>query len=254
MANANKKILQTAELINNAKRAVVLTGAGISTPSGIPDFRSPHSGLWERADPMSVASIWGFAERPQAFFDWVRPLAKKIVAAQPNPAHRALADLEVLGKIRAVITQNIDSLHQRAGSKRVLEVHGHLREATCLRCYHLAPAQPLIEKFLDDGMIPTCEVCGGVMKPNVVLFGEMLPVSVMYEAEEESKSCDVMLVVGSSLEVAPAGDLPLIAHKQGARLIIVNKSATHVDAHATLVLHEDVAVALPKIVQEIAAD
>lgn len=253
MANADK-ILQTAELIKNAKRAVVLTGAGISTPSGIPDFRSANSGLWEQVDPMTVASIWGFTERPQAFFDWVKPLAQKIAAAQPNPAHRALADLEVLGRIRAVITQNIDSLHQRAGSKRVLEVHGHLREATCMRCLHLAPAQSLIEKFLADGTIPTCEICGGVMKPNVVLFGEMLPVGVIYEAEEESKACDVMLVAGSSLEVAPAGDLPLIAYEQGAMLIVVNKSATYIDKHASVVLREDVAVALPKIVAEIATE
>lgn len=246
-----QKIQQAAKLIRNAKHAVALTGAGISTPSGIPDFRSPGSGLWEQSDSMSVASFWGFVEHPQGFYDWVKPLSQKMMVAQPNPAHGALAELEAMGRIHAIITQNIDNLHQRAGSKRVLEVHGHMREATCIRCYHMAPAQPLLEKFIADGTMPTCEVCGGVMKPNVVLFGEMLPVSVMYEAEQESKTCDVMLVAGSSLEVAPAADLPLIAKKNGAALVIVNKSSTIADAYAAVVLREDVAIALPRIVEAV---
>lgn len=245
----DRKILQAANLIRQARHAIALTGAGISTPSGIPDFRSPGSGLWEQADPMRVASIWGFMERPQVFYDWVRPLTKLVLTAQPNPAHRALADLEALGKIHAVITQNIDNLHQRAGSTRVLEVHGHMREATCIRCYRLVPAKPLFEKFLSDGTIPTCEVCGGVMKPNVVMFGEMLPVSVMHEAEQESSRCDVMLIAGSSLEVVPAADLPLVAKKHGAKLIIVNNSSTPVDGQASVVLRADVADALPQIVE-----
>ncbi len=243
------KYRQAAGLMKGAKHMVALTGAGVSTPSGIPDFRTPGSGLWEQADPMSVASIWGFIEHPQGFYDWVRPLTQLLLTAQPNPAHRALAELETMGILHAIITQNIDNLHQVAGSKRVLEVHGHMRQATCIRCYHLVPGQPLIQKFLEDGAIPTCEVCGGVMKPNVVLFGEMLPVSVMYEAEQESKACDVMLIAGSSLEVAPAADLPLAAKKSGARLIIVNKSPTPADNQAAIVLREDVADALPKIVE-----
>ena len=251
MVGNDQKIALAAGLIREAKHAVALTGAGVSTPSGIPDFRSPGSGLWEHADPMSVASIWGFVEHPQGFYDWVKPLTRLVQVAKPNPAHLALAELETMGKICAIVTQNIDNLHQCAGSKRVLEVHGHMREATCIRCYHLAPGQPLLAKFLEDGTIPTCEVCGGVMKPNVVLFGEMLPVSVMYEAEQESKTCDVMLIAGSSLEVAPAADLPLVAKKNGAKLIIVNKTPTMADAHAAIVLRDDVAVALPKILQAV---
>lgn len=246
-----QKVSQAAHLIKNARHAVALTGAGISTPSGIPDFRSPGSGLWEQVDPMVIASLWGFMEHPQAFYDWFRPLAKLMFTAQPNPAHLALAELEALGRLHAVITQNIDNLHQRAGSKRVLEVHGHLREATCIRCYHLVPTQPLIDKFLEDGLAPTCEQCGGVLKPNVVFFGEMLPASVMYEAEQESKTCDVMLVAGSSLEVMPAADLPLVAKKRGAKLIIVNNTPTYADRHAEVVLHEDVAIALPRIVEAV---
>lgn len=246
-----QKILQAANLIKNANHAVALTGAGLSTRSGIPDFRSHGSGLWEQTDPMSVASIWGFVEHPQGFYDWMKPLARKVVDAQPNAAHRALAELESMGKLHAVITQNIDNLHQRAGNKRVLEVHGHMRQATCIRCFHMTDAQPLIEKFLNDGDVPICEVCGGPMKPNVVLFGEMLPVSVMYEADKESKTCDVMLVAGSSLEVVPAADLPLVAKKNGAKIIIVNNAPTPVDGQATLVLRDDVTVALPKIVEAV---
>jgi NAD-dependent deacetylase len=251
MAGNDHKISLAADLIRNARHAVALTGAGISTPSGIPDFRTPGSGLWEQADPMSVASIWGFIDHPEGFYEWVKPLTRLMSIAAPNPAHHALAELEAQGRIHAIITQNIDNLHQNAGSKRVLEVHGHMREATCIRCYHLVSGKALFERFLADGTIPTCDVCGGVMKPNVVLFGEMLPVSVMYEAEQESKTCDVMLIAGSSLEVAPAADLPLLAKKHGAKLIIVNKTATVADAHATVVLREDVATALPKIVEAI---
>ncbi len=246
-----QKIIQAANLIKNAKHAVALTGAGVSTRSGIPDFRSPGSGLWEKTDAMSVASIWGFMEHPQRFYDWVKPLAQLIALAQPNPAHHALAELEALGSLRAVITQNIDDLHQRAGSQRVLQVHGHLREATCMRCQHLVPAQPLFAKFLCDRTIPTCEICGSVMKPNVVMFGEMLPVSVMDEAERESQSCDVMLVAGSSLEVVPAADLPLVAKKHGAKIVIVNDAPTPMDGHATIVLRADVAIALPQIVARV---
>ena len=223
-----KKISQAARLIAQGKHVVALTGAGISTPSGIPDFRSAGSGLWERANPMAVASIWGFMEHPQEFYEWVKPLARKILNAEPNPAHWALAQLEARHKLCAIITQNIDNLHQRAGSKRVLEVHGHLREATCIRCYHIMPAKTLIEKFLRDGQVPRCSKCGSVMKPNVVLFGEMLPVSVINDAEDEARLCDVMLVAGSSLEVAPAAELPLIAKKNGAALIIVNHTSTSV--------------------------
>ncbi len=245
----NKKIAQIVELIKQSNYVVALTGAGVSTPSGIPDFRSPGSGLWKKVDPFSVASIWGFIEQPQNFYDWIKPFAELTRRAKPNPAHVALAELESLGKLHAIITQNIDNLHQTAGSRRVLEVHGHIRQATCMRCFHMVDAAPILDRFIQDGEVPLCEVCGGVMKPNAVLYGEMLPVGVMYEAEQESRKCDVMLVAGSSLEVAPAADLPFVAKKQGATLVIVNKSSTPADNQATVVLREDVAVALPRIVE-----
>jgi len=172
-------IERAAQLILHARHTVALTGAGHSTPSGIPDFRSPGSGLWEKVNPMAVASIFVFRLQPQAFYDWIRPLVRLMLNAKPNPAHRALAEMEEMGLLQAVITQNIDGLHQRAGSRRVLELHGHMREATCIRCYKVVPARALINKFLADGQVPVCEDCGGVMKPNVILFGEQLPVRVL---------------------------------------------------------------------------
>ena len=242
-------IEHVAQLILHSRHAVALTGAGHSTPSGVPDFRSPRSGLWEKANPMVVASIFAFRLQPQAFYEWIRPLAALMLNAKPNPAHLALAWMEEMGLLQAVITQNIDDLHQRAGSRRVLELHGHMREATCVRCYKVVPAQPLIHKFLDDGQVPVCEDCGGVMKPNVVLFGEQLPVVVFNEARREAELCDLMLVAGSSLEVAPAANLPLIAYQHGAKLIIINYQETYLDAQADVVMHVDVAEALPRVVQ-----
>jgi NAD-dependent deacetylase len=247
----DKKITQAAELVKHAKHAIALTGAGVSTRSGIPDFRSTGSGLWTQVDPMVVASIGGFIEHPQGFYDWIKPLSKKMVDAKPNLAHYALAELEALGRLNVVITQNIDDLHQRAGSQRVLEVHGHMRQATCIRCYHLTDAKPYIEKFIADGTIPMCPVCGGVLKPNVTLFGETPPVRVLYEAQQESEKCDVMLVAGSSLEVMPVADLPVVARRRGAQVIIVNNAATPMDRQAAVVLREDVVIALPKIVEKV---
>lgn len=245
------EIERVAQLIMCARHVVALTGAGHSTPSGIPDFRSPGSGLWEQANPLVVASIFAFRLHPQAFYDWIRPLVKLMLEAKPNPAHYALAELEKMGLLRAVITQNIDGLHQRAGSQQVLELHGHMREATCIRCYKVVPAQPLIDKFLADGQVPVCEDCGGVMKPNVILFGEQLPVRVLNEAIREARICDLMLVAGSSLQVAPASDLPLIAAEHGARVIIVNYQETYLDSRAEIVIHADVAEVLPRIVQQV---
>jgi NAD-dependent deacetylase len=246
--NVNADIHRAAELIHASRHAVAFTGAGHSTPSGIPDFRSPDSGLWEKANPMLVASIWSFRLQPQRFYEWVRPLVRLTLGAQPNPAHQALAELEQMGKLQAVITQNIDNLHQRAGSRRVLALHGDMEQATCIRCYKVVPAGPMIDQFMEDGVVPRCS-CGGVMKPNVILFGEQLPVRVLNEAYKEVRRADLMIVAGSSLEVRPAADLPFLALESGARLVVVNLSATPADAHADVVLHADVADALPCIVE-----
>ncbi len=242
-------IVRAAESLRRARCAVALTGAGVSTPSGIPDFRSPDSGLWTQVDPMAVASIFAFRQRPQDFFDWIRPLARLMVEARPNPAHHALARLESAGLLRSVITQNIDGLHQRANSRRVHEVHGHMRQATCVRCYQVIPTDGLVEEFLKQGKIPTC-TCGGVLKPNAILFGEQLPLQVLTAARQDAAACDLMLVAGSSLEVEPAADLPLMAIGHGARLIIINYQPTYLDDRADVLIHANVAEVLPRIVEE----
>lgn len=246
MQDLDHLIARAAGMLGEARYAVAMTGAGVSTPSGIPDFRSPESGLWTQVNPMAVASIFAFRLRPRDFFDWIRPLAQLIVEASPNPAHEALAQLEAASRLKSVITQNVDGLHQKAGSNRVYEVHGHVRQATCVRCYRVVEAESLIKEFIIQGDIPRC-VCGGVMKPNVILFGEQLPLQVLVAAQQEAKACDVMLVAGSSLEVAPAADLPLLALERGAKLIIVDQLSTHLDKRADVVIRADVAEVLPPI-------
>jgi len=227
---------------------VALTGAGISTPSGIPDFRSPGSGLWSKFDPFEVASIYAFKRRPQDFYDWIHPIAKKTFEAEPNVAHLALAQMESNGSLKGVITQNVDMLHTRAGSKSVYEVHGHLREMTCLVCYEVYPSGPLLESFIESGEMPVCDKCQGVLKPNVILIGEQLPIRVMNEVNRMTRACDLMLVVGSSLEMAPVGDLPVVAVHSGARLIIINNEPTGIDHLANVVIHADVVDVLPRMV------
>lgn len=236
-------------LLREAHRVVALTGAGISTPSGIPDFRSPGTGLWSHWDPLEIASIWGFREKPQRFYEWIRPLAQKIMQARPNPAHLALVELEKLGRLHLLITQNIDALHQKAGSQRVIELHGHLRTLQCLRCRFQDAMDGYLPAFLERGEMPVCQRCGSILKPDVVLFGEPLPEEEILTAQEEALRCDLMLVVGSSLEVMPAADLPALAVRRGARLIIVNLGPTPYDHLADVVLHADVAEAMPQIVQ-----
>jgi NAD-dependent deacetylase len=242
-----RKIERAAELIIQSRHMVAFTGAGHSTASGIPDFRSPSSGLWEKHNPMLVASIWSFRLKPKTFFDWIRPMVETLRNAAPNPAHKALADLEEMGFLKAVITQNIDNLHQRAGSQRVLELHGHMREATCIRCYKEVPVDPPLEKTVLAGRVPHCE-CGGVLKPNVILFGEQLPLRVFNQAMEEARHSDLILVAGSSLTVAPAADIPFRAVESGAKAIIVNLQPTEFDGLADMVIHGDVIEILPRIV------
>ncbi len=249
MTNTDGLIAQAIALLEQSKHTVALTGAGISTPSGIPDFRSPHSGLWEKYDPMEVASFYGFKRNPQNFYDWLHPLLTQMLDAKPNAAHLALTQLETYGPLKSIITQNIDTLHIKAGSKNVHEIHGHIREATCIRCYEVYTAEMALSNFLATGETPHCPACGGVLKPNVILFGELLPVTVLNQSRLQSRRCDLMLVVGSSLETAPAGDLPLLAKQSGASLVIVTLSETHLDDWADIVIHADVVDVLPRLAE-----
>ncbi|MEI2607446.1 MAG: NAD-dependent deacylase [Candidatus Promineifilaceae bacterium] len=241
------RISAAAALLQQSQQMVALTGAGISTPSGIPDFRSPDSGVWKNADPMKVASIYAFRHHPLAFYEWVRPLAYTILNAQPNQAHLALMHLEMYGPLKAIITQNIDMLHTRAGSKIVFEVHGHLREATCLSCGYCGDAQALLARVIQDHIVPTCPHCHGVMKPNVTLFGEPLPGAIFQQAQTAAATCDLLLVAGSSLEVAPVGDLPYLAKRNRAKFIIINLGETHLDHLADIIIRGNLADVLPQL-------
>ena len=240
-------VARAAALLREAHHAVALTGAGISTPSGIPDFRSPGVGLWEQFDPMEVASIYAFRRNPEAFYTRMRPMVMTLVKAEPNPGHLALAELEAGGWLRAIITMNIDDMHQQAGAREVLELHGHLREATCISCYQVVPSKELLDDFNASGKVPRCAICGGVMKPNAVLLGEQLPIQAVNAAMEHVRQTDLMLIAGSSLEIMPASHLPSLVRERAGRLIMVNLTPTYVDDVAEVVIHADVAEVLPLI-------
>ncbi len=248
-------VKRAANLLSESSWAVAFTGAGISTPSGIPDFRSPETGLWSRRGlsdvDLEIASPLRFAHDPQGFYNWMRPLIQQILAAEPNPAHFALAELENLGFIHAIITQNADMLHQRAGSRCVIEVHGTLAQAVCISCYKAVPSQQLLEQFLSDGEVPQCTDCGGVMKPNVIFSGEQLPATALLAARNAVKQCDVMLIAGTSLSGGPATRLAELAQSRDTQLIIINLTPTLLDLVAEVVIRSDVAEALPAIVNNL---
>ena len=169
-------IQHASDLIKHSHHSVVLTGAGISTPSGIPDFRSPGTGLWTKYLPMEVASLSAFRYNPELFYQWLHPLVVRMLSAQPNPAHYSLAKLEEKGFISSIITQNIDGLHTRAGSKNVIEVHGTLNTLTCVKCFTQVSSEAIILEYIDHCTIPHCHFCGGILKPDVILYEEQLPV------------------------------------------------------------------------------
>ena len=246
----DQQIQQAVDLIEKSKNIVAMTGAGISTPSGIPDFRSPNSGLWDKIDPLAVASIYAFRKNPQQFYNWIHPLSRMVLEANPNPAHLALVELERKGKLKAIVTQNIDDLHSKAGSQTLYELHGHLREVTCVQCYQVQDSAAIFRKFVNDGQVPRCQ-CGGVLKPNFILFGEQLPMQAFVAAQLVIKEADLMLIVGSSLEVAPASDLPELALENRAKLIIINHQSTYLDPRADLIIRGNVAEVLPRIVEAI---
>jgi len=248
-----ESIHYAAALLRSARRAIVLTGAGISTPSGIPDFRSEGQGLWAKDQPLEVASQTTFRTQPQAFFNWFRPLASSIFNAQPNAAHFALSQMEEKGLLQAILTQNVDILHQKAGSRRVIELHGTLGTLSCTQCYHQQDSRPFLDAFVQQGKLPHCPDCGGLLKPDVILFGEQLPYRPWQEAQAEARSCDLMLVAGSSLEVLPAAGLPMQAIDRGAHLIIINRQPTYISVRADLNIYADVAEALPLLAAEIFA-
>jgi NAD-dependent deacetylase len=236
-----------ARLIREHQPCVALTGAGVSTESGIPDFRSP-TGLWAQFDPLDYGSIQSFRADPERVWRFYAPRFSMLLDAEPNDAHRALAELERRGLLAAVVTQNIDLLHERAGSREVIEVHGSIRTSRCLRCgrsYELAEVLPLIEE--GDGA-PRCVACAAVLKPDVVFFGELLPEAAIDRASELARGAGLMLVVGSSLEVYPVAGLPLETLDAGGRLAIVNRGSTPFDHRAVLTLDGSAGELLAEVV------
>ncbi len=251
-AEQNILIQKASDLISEAAYCVALTGAGISTPSGIPDFRTPGSGIWTKYSPMEVASLSAFRYHPDRFYDWLRPFVKILFEAEPNPAHHALSKLEENNFLQTIITQNIDALHQKAGSKNVVEVHGTYQTLTCLGCYQQVEAnQEILSTLLVDAINPTCPDCGYLLKPDLILYEEQLPVEKWRLAQKEILACDMLLILGSSLTVTPVSDLPLTALGNGAKIIILNYSHTHLDDMATVSLQGDLAELLPLITAKV---
>ena len=233
---------EIANLIVDLKRCVALTGAGISAESGIPTFRS-KGGLWEKYDPMIYASIEAFREDPAKYWTIRGEFIRNYDAYQPNKAHLALAEFEKMGIVHHVITQNIDGLHKKAGSRNVSEIHGSLRETYCLQC-----GKEFIAPHVPDGMPPYCE-CGGVLKPNTVLFGEQLPEGALETAYHESATCKLMLVIGTSAVVQPAASLPVLAQQKGAKIVEVNIERAF--SGADFVVAEKAGAGLSGILKEI---
>lgn len=213
-------ISQTAQAIRGAQKVVAFTGAGISVESGIPDFRGP-SGLWEKYDPMEYATIDAFQANPRKVWNMLKDMAHLLENARPNPAHRALARLEEIGMLSSIITQNIDYLHQEAGSKRVIEFHGSSKNLVCILC-----GKYYDRRKVNLAVLPPKCSCSGVLKPNFVFFGEPIPWGAHLEAKEEAGNCEVMLVIGTSAVVSPACDLPVMAKKRGATIVEVNVEET----------------------------
>jgi NAD-dependent deacetylase len=244
---------KVADLIINAKKLVVFSGAGISTESGIPDFRSP-GGIWSRFDPDDF-TYQKFVSDPEARKKQWRMLGEGHLTteAQPNLAHYAIAELDEMGRLDCVITQNVDNLHQKAGvpADKVFELHGNVQWAVCLSCGKLYPLEQ-IKVRLDKGEeIPDCEVCHGMLKPNAVLFGEQLPYEVLQEATNRSSNCDLFIVVGSTLIVYPAAYMPIYAVQAGAKLVIINLSSTPMDREAAVLIVAKAGEAMSKIVDRV---
>jgi NAD-dependent deacetylase len=238
-----------AELIRAAGSVVALTGAGISVPSGIPDFRSPGTGLWENVNPMEVAHIDVFRRDPERFWSFYGERFQTLEDKRPNRAHRALAVLEQAGLLDAVITQNIDQLHARAGTRELIEVHGSIGHSSCLRC---AASYPLPDvkarRRADERLVPRCD-CGAPLKPDVVLFGEYLPVDALARAEELAAGADLMLCIGSSLEVYPVAQLPLVTAAAGGKIAILTQGRTPIDDKAAVRMGGDIVLELDAVLE-----
>lgn len=235
----SEKIKKLYSMLNDFGRTVVLTGAGVSTESGIPDYRSPGKGLWEKMD-QSVVELRSFIEKPERYYTYAMELYPLRSQAKPNIAHYYMARKEKEGKLHDVVTQNVDGLHKLAGSKSLYELHGNIREAVCLNCGGLESMDKVMTRVRDGENPPLCKHCKDILKPNAVFFGEGLPLEVWKESLERVKSANLLLVVGTSLLVSPVNTFPRIAIESGAGLVIINLQETPFDTEADLVIHEKI--------------
>jgi NAD-dependent deacetylase len=251
-----RKIEQVAEILLQHPFCVALTGAGLSTQSGLPDFRSPGKGLWEQVEKMpdsvsAVMTLQGFKMNPEAFYNRFRLFLERILSAKPNPAHIALAELEACGYIQAIITMNGDTLHQTAGSQKVIEIHGTIARAICISCYQPDEGMYHWQQYIENGKIPQCRHCGGIMKPDVILTGEQLPVRMVLEAKKLLHECDVVIAVGTSFSGGPVMNWIEKVREQGKKIVIINLSPTILDSIADVVIRADVAEVLPAIAEKL---
>lgn len=246
MAELDQLLEEAARMIRGARSVVALTGAGISVESGIPAFRGAQ-GLWEKYDPMEFAHIDALRAHPEKVWRMLLELHSVVEEARPNPAHIGLAQMEMMGHLRAIITQNIDHLHQDAGSRNVIEFHGSGRQMACLSCGERLPSEQV-----DLEQIPPRCYCGGLLKPDVVFFGEPIPWKALSKAQEESKHCNVMMVIGTSAVVAPACDMPYLAKQRGAQIIEINPEETPLTHAVTdLLLKGSAGEILPRLVEKL---
>ncbi len=249
MVDLENKIQQIAQLIIDSENVIALTGAGMSTESGIADFRSPGIGLWEKVNPDEFASIHSYVSDTGKNLKFMLEMGVSIFKSKPNKGHKSLTKLQKLGKLRGVLTQNVDGLHKRAKTENVIELHGTAHEAICMRCHTVYPITKLIDQVLKSNRSPSCEVCQGLLKPNAIFFGEPLHSDTLIEAEKMLSGCDLLLILGSSLLVYPVAFYPRKALSNGAKLVIINIQETDMDDHAEVVLHERIGDVMPKIVQ-----
>ncbi len=234
-----KEVKLFLKLLEETKSAVAFTGAGISTESGIPDYRSPGTGLWEKMD-QSVVSLSGFLRNPENYYSYAMESYPMRAAAEPNTGHYALARLEKKGWLKGVITQNVDGLHTKAGSENVFELHGSLRRVVCLECRGYYPMESTMSKVTGGENPPLCSQCGGILKPDAVFFGEALPEEPWEKSIDLVSNSEVLIVMGSSLLVAPASGLPRLALSKGAALVIINLMETPFDDEADIVIREKI--------------
>jgi len=239
-AAVSERAGRVAELLGASSSAVVLTGAGVSVPSGIPDFRTPGTGIWEKVDPMEVAHIDVFRRDPDRFWTFYGNRFATLDDKRPNAAHEAIAELERRGLIRGVITQNIDRLHRKAGSQRIVEVHGSIESSVCPACGAHEGIDRVLEKLQAGISTPRCDACETPLKPDVVLFGEFLPEQAMSDAYALAREADLMLAIGSSLEVYPVASLPGVTLEAGGRLALITQGPTPYDSAADVKLSGDV--------------